>query len=54
MNDIVGNTSKKYASHYFLLKVGHGAIGAYLAKIGVVETLQCWWCGQAEQSVKCP
>ena len=52
INGVLGNTSKKYASRYFQLKVGHGAIGAYLAKIGMVETPQCWWCGQAEQTVE--
>ena len=44
-------TAKKYASRYFQLKVGHGAVGTYLARIGVIETPQCWCCGQAEQSV---
>ena len=48
INDVVGNKSKKYTSRYFQLKVGHGAIGAYLAMIGVFETPQCWWWGQAE------
>ena len=52
MNELLANTSKNYASRYLQLKVGHGAIGAYLAKIGVVETPQCWWCGQVEQSVE--
>lgn len=52
MNDILGSTSKKYAPHGFQLKVGPGAIGAYLAKIEVVEAPQCWWSDQAEQSVK--
>ena len=44
--------AKKYASHFLQLKVGHGAVGIYLAKIGVVESPQCWWYGHAEQSVK--
>lgn len=54
MNNILGSTdiSKKYASHCFQLKVGYGAIGAYWAKIGVVETPQCWSFDQAEQSVE--
>ncbi len=32
--------------------MGHGAVGTYLARIEVIETPQCWWCGQAEQSVE--
>ena len=52
MNGLLGNTAKKYASRYLQLKVGHGAVGTYLARIGVIETPQCWWCGQTEQSVE--
>ena len=52
MSEVLGSTAKKYASRYLQLKVGHGAIGTYLAKIGVIETPQCWWCGQAEKSVE--
>ena len=51
MDELLGSTPKKYASRYFQLKVGHGAIGKFLAKIGVVETPECWWCREAEQSV---
>lgn len=40
-----------YASRYYQLKVGHGAVGTFLAKIGVIETPGCWWCGETEQSV---
>lgn len=52
ISKVWGRTAKKYASRYFQLKVGHGAIGTYLARIGVIETPQCWWCGQAEQLVE--
>ena len=52
MSKVLGRTAKKYASRYLQLKVGHGAVGTYLASIGVTETSQCWWCGQAEQSVE--
>ena len=31
--------------------MGHGAVGVFLERIGAVETAECWWCGQAEQSV---
>jgi len=33
------------------LKVGHGAVGTFLARIGVTETPKCWWCGVREQTV---
>ena len=49
---LLGKAPKKYAARFYQLKVGHGAIGNYLARIGVIETPQCWWCGQAEQSVE--
>ena len=38
MSEVLGNTAKKYASRFLQLKVGHGAVGVYLAKIGVVES----------------
>lgn len=28
------------------------AVGTHLARIGVIENPQCWWCDQAEQSVE--
>ncbi len=52
MDELLGSTSKKYASRYFQLKTGHGAIGTFLARIGVIESPECWWCGEAEQSVE--
>ena len=52
MSKMLGHTAKKYASRYLQFKVGHGAAGSYLARIGVIETPQCWWCGQTEQSVE--
>ena len=52
MSKVLGSTSKKYASRCLQLKVGHGAVGIYLAKIGAIETPQCWWCGGAEQTVE--
>lgn len=48
---VLGQAPKKYASRFFQLKVGHGAVGVFLERIGAVETAECWWCGQAEQSV---
>ncbi len=44
INPILGNAPKKYASRYYQLKVGHGAVGTNLTRIGVIETLECWWC----------
>ena len=52
MSKVLRSTSKKYASRYLQLKVGHGAVGIYLAKIGAIENPQFWWCGGAEQTVE--
>lgn len=52
INPTLANAPKKYASRYYQLKVGHGAIGTFLARIGVIETPECWWCGETEQSVE--
>ena len=52
MDKLLGSTPKKYASRYFQLKNGHGAIGTFLVRIGVTETPECWWCGETEQSVE--
>ena len=30
---------KKYASQYYQLKVGHGAVGTFLARIGLLKPL---------------
>ena len=49
---ILGNTSKKYASRYYRLKVVHGAVGTFLTRIGIIETPEGWWCGAAEQTVE--
>ena len=51
MSPTLGRTLKKYAMRYYQLKVGHGAIGTFLARIGVIETPECWWCGAQEQTV---
>ncbi len=52
INPILGSTSKKYASRYYQLKVGHGAVGTYLVRIGAIETPQCWWCREPVQTVE--
>ena len=58
IDPVLGKTKKYYASRFYQLKVGHGAIGTFLNRIGVAETAECWWCGDAEESgihlyVKC-
>lgn len=52
INAIHGNAPKKYASRYYQLEVGHGAVGTYLARIGVTETPECWLCKETVQSVE--
>jgi len=52
INATLGNVPKKYASRYYQLKVDHGAVGTYLARIGKIETPQCWWCKEQVQSVE--
>lgn len=42
INLILGNAPKKYASRFYQLKVGHGAIGTFLARIGAIEPPECW------------
>lgn len=51
IHPVLGQAPKKYASRFFQLKVGYGAVGVFLEIIGAVETAKFWWCGQAEQSV---
>ncbi len=38
---ILGKAPKKYAARFYPLEVGQGAVGNYLARIGVIETPQC-------------
>ena len=49
---ILGNIAKKYAARFYQLKVGHGAVGTYLARIGRIESPQCWWCREQVQTVE--
>ena len=46
IDPILGKAPKKYAARYYQLKVGHGAVGTFLAKIGAIESPKCWWCEQ--------
>ena len=40
MDKLFGNITKKYAYYYFQLKTRHGAIGTFLVRIRVTETLK--------------
>ncbi len=51
IHPVLGQAPKRYASRFFQLKVGHGAVGVFLKRIGVTETAECWWCQRPEQSV---
>ena len=51
IDPLLGKTKKFYASRFYQLKTGHGAIGSFLKMIGIAETAKCLWCGDAEQSV---
>ena len=49
IHPLLGWTRNFYASRFYQLKVGHGAIG--VERIGAAESATCWWCGDTEQSV---
>ena len=51
INPVLCKALKNYATRYYQLKIGHGALGAFLVRIGAVETSDCWWCGAQEQTV---
>ncbi len=38
--------------YLYVVKVGPGPVGTYLARIGVLETPECWWCKETVQSVE--
>ena len=48
---VLGKALKKFAMRFYQLKIGHGAVGTFLARIGLIETPECWWCGAQEQTV---
>ncbi len=52
INPVLQNAPKKYLARYYQLKVGHGAIGTYLARIGKIGTPKCWWCKEVVQTVE--
>ncbi len=51
IHPVLGQAPKKYAARFFQLKVRHAATGAFLERIGVKETAECWWCRRADQSL---
>ena len=51
INSTLCKALKKCAARYYQLRIGHGAIGTLLARIGVIETPERWWCGAQEQTV---
>ena len=51
IDPLLSKTQKYYASQFYQLKIGHGAIGTFLKRIRATETAECWWCRAAEQSV---
>ena len=52
IHPVLGNVAKKYAARFYQLKVGHGTVGTYLARIGKIESPQCWWCKEPVQTVE--
>ena len=50
IHPLLGQARKCYASRFYQLKTGHGAIGTFLKRIRAVESAECWWCGDREQS----
>ena len=51
IHSFLGKSKKTYAARFYQLKVGNGTIGTFLERIGEVESAECWWCVDAEQSV---
>ena len=51
IHPLLGKTKKTYAAQFYQLKVGHGAIGTFLKRIGAADSAECWWCGDAKQLV---
>ena len=47
---LLGKAKKFHAFRFYQLKTGHGAIGTFLKRIGAVESAECWWYGNREQS----
>ncbi len=48
---LLGWRRKLYASRFYQLKVGHGAISTFFERIRAEESAKFWWCRDAEQSV---
>ena len=44
-------TLKEYAARYYQLMIGHGAVESFLVRIGLIGTLEYWWCSARERTV---
>jgi ribonuclease HI len=42
-------TSKRLASRYYQLKMGHAITGEYLKRINSTNNHRCWWCNNGER-----
>ncbi len=51
IHPLLGKAKKSYASRFYQLQTGHGAIGTFLERIGAAESAECWWSEDREQSV---
>lgn len=51
INPTLGLALKRYAMRFYQPKIGYGVVGTFLARIGVIDTPECWWCDAHEQTV---
>lgn len=51
INPTPSEALKKHAIRFYQLKTGHGAVGNFLTRMGVMETPERRWCGTQEQTV---
>ena len=51
INPTLGEALKRFAMRFYQLKIGHGAVGTFLARIGAMEIAEFWWCGAQDQTV---
>lgn len=40
----IGKSAKVYTARYYQLKIGHGAVGTFVANIEAIESPKLWWC----------
>lgn len=51
INPTLSEALKRYAIQYYQLKIGHGVVGTYLIRIGVMETPESWWSRAQKQNI---